>query len=273
MTYFGYLLGFLGVPIALLSLVLRLYHHWGLSLPPWKRAWPPVTVIALHVMIALVYTTPWDNYLVATRVWWYNPQLVAGITFGWVPIEEYTFFILQPILAGLWLVWLGYHSRPVRPFHANPGIRWISVALIGSLWLAAVAILVSNWQPGTYVGLELVWALPPILLQLAVGADILWHYRRWVLTAIAVPTIYLVATDWLAISSGTWTIDPMQSLNWFIAGKLPIEEAIFFLLTNTLVIFGVSLAMVTESHQRLFILWKKFQQKRKITIQKKGFSS
>ena len=30
-------------------------------------------------MIAVVYTTHWDNYLVATRVWWYDPALVSGI--------------------------------------------------------------------------------------------------------------------------------------------------------------------------------------------------
>jgi lycopene cyclase domain-containing protein len=57
-------------------------------------------------VIAVVYTTPWDNYLVATGVWWYDPQLVTGLVLGWVPIEEYTFFIVQPILAGLWLLML-----------------------------------------------------------------------------------------------------------------------------------------------------------------------
>ena len=57
-------------------------------------------------IIALLYTTPWDNYLVATGVWWYDPALVTGLTLGWVPIEEYTFFILQTLLAGLWLAFL-----------------------------------------------------------------------------------------------------------------------------------------------------------------------
>ena len=44
--------------------------------------------LAAHVGMAVVYTTPWDNYLVATRVWWYDPALVTGLTLGWVPIEE-----------------------------------------------------------------------------------------------------------------------------------------------------------------------------------------
>lgn len=52
-------------------------------------------------MIALIYTTPWDNYLVASGVWFYDPARVWNIILGWVPLEEYIFFILQTILTGL----------------------------------------------------------------------------------------------------------------------------------------------------------------------------
>ncbi|MCB0133166.1 MAG: lycopene cyclase domain-containing protein, partial [Caldilineaceae bacterium] len=50
--------------------------------------------------------------------------------------------------------------------------------------------------------------------------------------------------------SGTWTIDPAQSTGWLV-GTLPIEEAIFFLVTNTLVVFGITLVMSAESHDRV----------------------
>ena len=63
------------------------------------RPWWAVAGLAL---VALIYTTPWDNYLVATGVWWYDPRLVSGLTLGWVPAEEYCFFILQTLLTGLW---------------------------------------------------------------------------------------------------------------------------------------------------------------------------
>jgi len=52
--------------------------------------------------VALVYTTPWDNYLVWSGVWSYGQDRVLG-TIGYVPVEEYLFFLLQPLLAGLWL--------------------------------------------------------------------------------------------------------------------------------------------------------------------------
>ena len=54
----------------------------------------------------------------------------------------------------------------------------------------------------------------------------------------------------LAISSGTWTINPAQSLNIFVLGTLPIEEFIFFFMTNLLVALGVILLSSTASKRR-----------------------
>ncbi len=123
MTYFGFLLRFLGVPIVVLSIVTWLDYRRGKPIPANFRAWPVWAGILLHVVVAVVYTTPWDNYLVATGVWYYDPALVTGIVLGWVPIEEYTFFVLQPILVGLWLVLLSQHlefrPEPLRATSAT----------------------------------------------------------------------------------------------------------------------------------------------------------
>jgi putative membrane protein len=54
-------------------------------------------------IVALLYTTPWDNYLVANHIWTYPPERVWGIRLGWVPLEEYLFFVLQTTLTTLWL--------------------------------------------------------------------------------------------------------------------------------------------------------------------------
>jgi lycopene cyclase domain-containing protein len=227
-----------------------------------------------------VYTTPWDNYLVATRVWWYDPNLVTGITFGWVPLEEYTFFVLQPLLTGLWLLYLARHLpalveqrrpvlgcrgagvrgcggetlcviSPLPPCSLAPLLFFLPPSLIGLIWLGAVLILVSGWQPGAYLALELGWALPPIMLQLAFGADILWRQRRLVWLSLLFPTLYLSLADAIAIKAGTWTINPAQSLNIFLGGSLPLEEFLFFLLTNTLIVFGMTLALAQESRNRV----------------------
>lgn len=255
MSYFGFLLRFLVIPIVILLGLLWWDRRRGRETAVSLRSWPISWSIGLHVLVALIYTTPWDNYLVATNVWWYDPALVTGLTLGWVPIEEYTFFVLQPILAGLWLAFWA-RRQPVSSRMTDDGLRmriW-SVALLGIVWLGTAVLLITGWKPGTYLALELIWALPPIALQLGFGADILWRYRRLVLATIVPLTLYLSFADALAINWGTWTIDPAQSLNIYLGGVLPVEEFIFFLLTNTLVTFGVVLVWAEASHKRLAAL-------------------
>jgi lycopene cyclase domain-containing protein len=243
MTYFGFLLRFLGIPILIFLALLVIARSRGKTLPGYLRDMPGWAAILIHIFLAVAWTTPWDNYLVATGVWYYNPALVTGIVIGWVPIEEYTFFVVQTIMTGLWLLWLGRVLPPVSwPPPRRPALRlWAAVAL-GLIWAVSVGFLVAGWKPGTYLGLELGWMLPPIILQVAMGADILWHQRRLVGAALVPAIIYLSAADALAISSGTWTIDPAQSTG-IMLGSLPIEELIFFGLTNTLIVFGMTLVL------------------------------
>lgn len=255
MTYFGFLALFLGVPIALLAFTAwrdfrrgrRLPGHFG-NLPAWGS-------IAALVVIALTWTTPWDNYLVATRVWWYDPALVSGVVIGYVPVEEYTFFVLQPIMTGLWLALLmralpAPQTAPASRAAARR-IRIGAVGAAGAVWLLSALLLTDAWPRDTYLGLELIWALPPVMLQLGFGADMLWRYRRHVLLALLPPTLYLAAADAIAIGSGTWTINPEQSLELLVGGVLPVEEFLFFLLTNTLIVFGMTLAQAEASRARI----------------------
>lgn len=239
MTYAGYLLLFLGAPIVvLLTLAWRR--------PAVRRArlaW--LGLLALAV-VAVVYTTPWDNYLVAGGVWWYDPARVLGIVLGWVPLEEYAFFVLQTLLTGLWLILLlpPHPARLPRPapwrWQAwRPGL--LAAAGLAALWLASVAVLLSGWLPGFYLAIELAWFLPPILLQLVVGGRILWQQRRLVAAALLPPLAYLVATDAYAIGQGIWSISPQHTLGVLIGGVLPVEEIVFFTLTNVLIVFGLAL--------------------------------
>lgn len=262
MTYFGFLAQFVGVPILIL-LALHLYDaRRGKRIPHPFNHWPLWAVIAAHMLIALGYTTPWDNYLVATGVWSYDPALVTGIIFGWVPIEEYTFFLVQPILTGLWLgTLMRYIPANTRESGSGGAVRGVALALLFVLWIASAAILLSGWKPGTYLGLELIWALPPIMLQILFGGDLLWRHRRHVFTALATAALYLSFADALAIDSGTWTIDPAQSLQIYLGRVLPLEEFIFFLVTNVLLVFGVTLMMSEESHQRAAAWWSALRQR------------
>lgn len=250
MPYPIFLVYFLLGPIVLLSLLALWDQKRGKSFPPALQGHSPMKVLGVLIVIALVYTTPWDNYLVATRVWWYNPELVMGITLGWVPLEEYLFFVLQPLLIGLWLLLLA-QRLPVPSENNRRSVRLVAVGLAGAIWIVAMAILLTGWQPGTYLALELAWALPPIILQLTFGADILLRHRHLVLLTIIPVTLYLSLADTVAIAGGTWTIDPAQALGILIGGILPVEEFLFFLLTTVLVTFGLVLGIATESRRQL----------------------
>jgi lycopene beta-cyclase len=239
-TYFEFLWCFLVLPIVLLGLLVWRDRQGRQRLPVSPGVAHPWLVLGLLIVVAVIYTTPWDNYLVATRVWWYNPRLVTGITFGWVPLEEYVFFVLQPILIVLWSQWVARRAPTARQDVSLP-VRLLALGLLTGVWIGALVILVVEWRPGRYLGLELAWALPPILIQVAVGMRTVAQ-KRWLLALTVVPvTLYLSVADNLAISMGIWTISPASSLGVMV-GALPLEECLFFLLTTTLVSVGFVLA-------------------------------
>jgi len=98
--------------------------------------------------------------------------------------------------------------------------------------------------PTAYLVHLLGWALPVLAVQLAVIA---WRYRgqtphvlRAVLPPALAVTAWLVAGDHLAIRAGVWKFGPGKHLGVYL-GAVPIEEALFFLLTNLLVVFGLAL--------------------------------
>ncbi len=98
------------------------------------------------------------------------------------------------------------------------------------------------WGHSTYLVLILVWAMPIVVTQWLLGTDLL--VRRWkvLIPGILLPTLYLTVIDSVALRAGTWTISPQQSLNRFLPViGVPIEEAIFFLVTNTLIVQGLIL--------------------------------
>ncbi len=86
----------------------------------------------------------------------------------------------------------------------------------------------------TYFALLLGWALPPIFLQWLAGWKWLNAHRRVWLLGILIPTVWLVAADSTALGV-VWTIAPNKSTGIFF-GNVPIEEVVFFTLTNMLVV-------------------------------------
>ncbi len=102
----------------------------------------------------------------------------------------------------------------------------------------------------TYLLFELVWAAPVIGLQWLAGPRTLWASRRLLLLAIGAATAYLSLADAFAIANGIWRINPLLTLPLRL-GPLPLEEALFFLVTNVMVVQSIVLLQSDEAKRRL----------------------
>lgn len=252
MTYFEFLLRFLVIPILIFLAITWWDQRKGKQIHTFRNGRAVWIGIAIHVLLAVTYTTPWDNYLVATGVWYYNPDLVSGIVLGYVPIEEYTFFVLETILAGLWWWFLARRlSSTTESFIPNRKLIYLSSAVLATLWLVFTYLFFFGDASWTYLSIILFWALPPIILQTLFGADILWHYRKLVFWGIFVPGAYLSLMDIVALTDTTWSISPTQTTGILFIGILPLEEVVFFFITNVLIVFGMTLLLANVSQERL----------------------
>jgi lycopene beta-cyclase len=93
----------------------------------------------------------------------------------------------------------------------------------------------------TYFVLIVGWAGPVIVMQWLLGLDLMWkRWKVWI-PGILIPTLYLTFVDSFALRSKTWTINPDLSLGLWLPFGVPVEEGIFFLMTNALVVQGMIL--------------------------------
>lgn len=267
MTYFGFLLRFLFIPILFFLVITYWDSKKNKQIHGFRNGRAVWMAIGVHVLLALIYTTPWDNYLVATGVWFYNPSLVTGMVIGYVPIEEYTFFVLETILSGLWWWFLArrltltsrfvYGTRQTlgpplstKEFQPNKLLVYLSTCFLVPLWLIFTYLFFFGEAKWDYLSIILFWAIPPIIIQMLFGADILWHYRKLVGWAILVPGAYLSLMDIVALKATTWSISPGQTTGILFFGILPLEEVVFFFITNMLITFGMTLLLANVSQER-----------------------
>jgi putative membrane protein len=57
--------------------------------------------------------------------------------------------------------------------------------------------------------------------------------------------------DIVALSETTWSISKGQTTGILYFGILPLEEVVFFFITNILIVFGMTLLLANESPGRL----------------------
>lgn len=118
--------------------------------------------------------------------------------------------------------------------------------------------MVKDAALATYTGLILIWAMPFLLLLWYAKAQSTHFLRRKInmeyrslayqfilglplsntAAPILLPTLYLWIVDTLALRRGTWVINHGTKLGVHLWEGLEIEEALFFLVTNMLIVFG-----------------------------------
>jgi len=206
-------------------------------------------LVALIVLVALAVlaTLPWDAALIARGTWSYPRARPVGWVAG-VPVEELLFMVLQPLLAGLWLRTRRAEQPAPRPLGRSGCARAAGAA--GWLLVAGLGVLLARSASGSYLGLLLAWSGPLLALQWAAGGDTLWAQRRLLVLAAVPPTLYLWAVDGLGLHLRLWQLSGTRTTGLHLLG-LPLEEALFFLLTTLLVVGGLLLGTDQATLARL----------------------
>ncbi|KAI0522276.1 hypothetical protein F5B22DRAFT_468665 [Xylaria bambusicola] len=214
-------------------------------LKPLLHRFDVLKTLAL-ILIAFFSTLPWDSYLIRNSIWTYPPDAIIGPRLFAIPIEELFFFVIQTYITALFYILLNksvLHAQFLTNHEvSSPAARRLRTC--GQLLLSAAiligGILVSKGGEGTYLGLILIWACPFLLLTWTQSGYFLLKLPSiCIALPIGLPTIYLWLVDELALGRGTWAIESGTKLGWCLWGNLEIEEAVFFLVTNTMVVFGL----------------------------------
>lgn len=213
--------------------------------------WPLCTRLDIYkilflITIAVASTIPWDSYLIRTNIWSYPEDVIIGPTLFDIPLEEVFFFVIQTYNTTLlYLLCSKPTLHPIYLVKEKGRDKWKYVKLGGQLALALSIKKAVTWVKAegdrTYLGLILVWALPFLFLLWSLAYQLLVNLSLTnTLLPIVLPTLYLWIVDSLALQRGTWVISSgtKTGLHLWPFG-LEIEEALFFLLTNCLIVFGL----------------------------------
>jgi len=198
--------------------------------------WTGVAVLAL---IAFVWTTPWDNYLIFRGVWDSPPERIMG-RLGYVPLEEYAFFILMTFFNGAFFLLLVAQKKELSAACDWPQQRLRFLALMIAAILACGGLLALAFTGGTYLGLILIWFTPPLLIQWLFAPRTLLRERKLVIFGTLIPSLYFGCADSFAIRNGIWEISSTLTTGVLLF-NLPVEEFLFFVVTSLLLAQGLVL--------------------------------
>jgi len=205
----------------------------------------------LVLLIVMIFTSPWDNLAVKWGIWGF-PREKYSFRIGYLPVEEYAFFLLQSI--NVMLAILAF-------FHFFPDWLIGQETDVGVATLICLAASIIPWTfivvrlrrlrrtagPRVNYATHLAWFLPVIYTQWLLAPSLFWgHAGLLVLVATAFGVYYTLA-DLVAVRAGLWYFDENQITGMKLGGILPWEEIAFFFLTSLLVAQSFLLLLPSDS--------------------------
>jgi lycopene cyclase domain-containing protein len=204
---------------------------------PWTSG--ELQAFGCVLLAVMVFTSPWDNLAAKWGIWGF-PRGKYSARIGYLPVEEYAFFLLQSINVMLSIRALFHYfpdwqlgleteiSKATLICLAASVIPWIFIA-VQLRWLRRKA------GPCVNYAIHLAWFLPVVYVQWVLAPPLFWGHAGLLALLTAAFGIYYTLADLAAVRAGTWYFDEKQITGVKLAGLLPWEEIAFFFLTSLLV--------------------------------------
>jgi putative membrane protein len=231
MTYIEFLFIFTVIPIIILAFLLRKY------LDAVYIKW-----LLIVSVIAFAATAVWDNYAVYSGIWHFPEDKTLGIKLFYVPVEEYMFFFLQTFTTGL--VQLFFIKKNI-----DINIKKSTFLLIPALFFETNEILKLPFGNLNYLFHLFSWGGFFILIQIIAGRKKILKNISLIIIPSAIMTVYFSIADSISIGQGIWDFDPLQTTGIRII-NIPLEEILFFLVTNILITEAMILFLPSKFLQR-----------------------
>ncbi len=191
------------------------------------------------LLAVMVFTAPWDNLAAKWGIWGF-PREKYWRRLGYLPVEEYAFFVLQSLNVILavralfrffpdWILGLetSLSSRALLLLGAS-AVVWVLAAGQARWWRRRAG-------PRVNYALHLAWFLPVVYAQWVIAPGLFGAHAGVLASVTGFFGVYYTLADLAAVRAGTWFFDEKQITGVKLFGVLPWEEIAFFFLTSLLV--------------------------------------
>jgi lycopene cyclase domain-containing protein len=195
--------------------------------------------MGLVLLAVMIFTAPWDNLAAKWGIWGF-PREKYSLRLGYLPIEEYAFFLLQSVNVMLAIRALFIFFPDWQLGQETAVSKWTLICLAGSLIPWTFVAIQLRWLrrkcgPRVNYAVHLAWFLPVIYAQWVIAPPLFFGHAGLLALITGAFGIYYTLADLVAVRAGTWFFDEKQITGVKLGGVLPWEEIAFFFLTSLLV--------------------------------------